>query len=162
MRSGFPSRNPACYCRDTAGRTAPAADDLRVVWLPEGNGAALYERDEILAIIPPWSGTKGFHGYARDNIGQGPVAWELGSDNVLFERFKQAQSYWQKWEDQEFWPSVQSSQISQLEKVFGRHTKYYAIDGANGRRRPWCALRGKIARSSSRSALLCGPSPTWR
>jgi len=100
-----------------------------VVWLPEGNGAALYERDEILAIIPPWSGTNGFHGYARDNIGQGPVAWELGSDNVLLERFKQAQSYWQKWEDKEFWPSLQSSQISQLEKVFGRHTKYYAIDG---------------------------------
>src|SRR5262252_5144389 len=128
MRSGSPSRNPACHCRHTAGRTAPAADDLRVVWLPEGNGAALYERDEILAIIPPWSGTKGFHGYARDNIGQGPVAWELRPNNVLFERFKQAQSYWQKWEDREFWPSVQSSQISQLEKVFGRHTKYYAID----------------------------------
>jgi len=128
MRSGSPSRNPACHCRHTAGRTAPAADDLRVVWLPEGNGAALYERDEIVAIIPPWSGTKGFHGYARDNIGQGPVAWELGPKNVLLERFKQAQSYWQKWEDREFWPSVQSSQISQLEKVFGRHTKYYAID----------------------------------
>src|SRR5215467_1499981 len=79
--------------------------------------------------FPPWSGTNGFHGYARDNIGQGPVAWELGSDNVLLERFKQAQSYWQKWEDKEFWPSLQSSQISQLEKVFGRHTKYYAIDG---------------------------------
>jgi hypothetical protein len=129
IRSGSPSRNPACHCRHTAGRTAPAAEDLRVVWLPEGNGAALYERDEILAIIPPWSGTNGFHGYARDNIGQGPVAWELRSDNVLFERFKQAQSYWQKWEDQEFWPSIQSSQISQLEKIFGRHIKYYAIDG---------------------------------
>ncbi|MBO0757789.1 MAG: suppressor of fused domain protein [Bradyrhizobiaceae bacterium] len=129
MRSGSPSRNPACHCRHTSGRKAPAAEDLRVVWLPEGNGAALYERDEVLAIIPPWSGTKGFHGYARDNIGQGPVAWELRSDNVLFERFKQAQSYWQKWEDQEFWPSVQSSQISQLEKVLGRHAKYYAIDG---------------------------------
>jgi hypothetical protein len=100
-----------------------------VVWLPEGNGAALYERDDILAIIPPWSGTKSFHGYARDNIGHFPVAWELGPESVLFERFKQAQSYWQKWDDKEFWSSVQSSQISQLEKVFGRHTKYYAIDG---------------------------------
>jgi hypothetical protein len=129
MQSGSPSRNPACYCRHTAGRTAPAAEDLRVVWLPEGNGAALYERDEILAIIPPWSGTEGFHGYARDNIGQGPVAWELGSDNVLFERFKQAQSYWQKSGDNEFWPSIQATQISQLEKIFGHHAKYYAIDG---------------------------------
>jgi len=129
LRSGSPSRNPARYCRHIGDRTAPAAADLRVVWLPEGNGAALYERDEVLAIIPPWSGTNGFHGYARNNIGEGPVAWELGPDNVLFERFKQAQSYWRGWDDKEFWRSIQSSQIAQLEKVFGRHTKYYAIDG---------------------------------
>jgi suppressor of fused protein SUFU len=129
LRSGFPSRNPAHHCRHAAGQAVFAPQDLRVVWLPEGNGAALYEGDEILAIIPPWSGTKGFHGYARDNIGDGPVAWELGPNNALFERFKQAQTYWRKWEGKEFWPSVQSSQISQLEIVFGRHTKYYAIDG---------------------------------
>jgi len=129
MQSGSPPRNPARHCRHTAGRAALAAEDLRVVWLPEGNGAALYERDEILAIIPPWSGTNGFYGYARDNIGHGPVAWELSRDNVLVERFKRAQSYWRKWDDDEFWPSIQSSQIAQLEKVFGRLTEYYAIDG---------------------------------
>jgi len=128
QRAGTPSRNPAGHCRHTAGLAAPLADDLRVVWLPEGNGAALYEKDEILAIIPPWSGTNGFCGYARDNIGKGPVAWELNPNDVLLERFKQAQSYWRKWDGNEFWPSVQSSQMSQLEKEFGRHTKYYAID----------------------------------
>jgi hypothetical protein len=116
MRSGSPSRHPALHCRHNAGQGALAPQDLRVVWLSEGNGAALYERDEILAIIPHWSGTKGFHGYARDCIGHGPFAWELGLNNVLFERFKQAQSYWRKWDDKEFWPSVQASQISQLEK----------------------------------------------
>ena len=147
-RSGSPSRNPARHCRHTAGRAAPAAEDLRVVWLPEGNGAALYERDEILAIIPPWSGIKGFYGYARDAIGDGPVAWELDPNNVLIERFKQAQSYWRQWDGNELWPSIQSAQLSRIEKVFdvyfprnsgeadpatdvtgGRHTKYYAIDG---------------------------------
>jgi hypothetical protein len=128
MQSGSSPRNPARHCRHTAGRAALAAEDLRVVWLPEGNGAALYERDEILAIIPPWSGTNGFHGYARDNIGKGPVAWELTPSNALFERFKQAQSYWRKWDDNELWPSIQSSPITQLENVFGRQTKYYAID----------------------------------
>ncbi len=128
LRSGSPSRNPARHCRHAAGQAALVPQDLRVTWLPEGNGAALYERDEILAIIPPWSGTNDFHGYARDNIGRGPVAWEFGPNNVLFERFKQAQCYWQKWDNNDFWLSVQSSQLSQLEKIFGRHTKYYAID----------------------------------
>jgi len=129
LRSGFPSRNPARHCRHADALVALAPEELRIVWLPEGNGAALYEREEILAIIPPWSGTKGFHGYARDNIGQGPVAWEFAPDNVLHQRFKQAQSFWRWSNDKEFWPSIQSSQISQLEKVFGLHTKYYAIDG---------------------------------
>ena len=68
LRSGSPSRNPARHCRHAAGQVPLAPQDLRVVWLPEGNGASLYERDAILAIIPPWSGTKGFLGYARDNI----------------------------------------------------------------------------------------------
>ncbi|HJQ59791.1 MAG TPA: suppressor of fused domain protein [Vineibacter sp.] len=131
MQTGSPSRNPARHCRDTTGRPAPAAEDLRVVWLPEGNGAALYEGNQVLAIIPTWSGINGFHGYARDCIGEGPVAWELVSNNALFERFNQAQAYWQRWDDEKLWPPVQSSQISQLEKMFGRHTKYYAIDGGH-------------------------------
>ncbi len=148
MQSGSAPRNPARHCRHAAGRAAPAAADLRVVWLPEGNGAALYERDEILAIIPPWSGIKGFYGYARDAIGDGPVAWELDRDNILIGRLEQAQSYWRKWDGNELWPSIQSSQMSQIEKFFdvyfprnsteaesaaevagGRHAKYYAIDG---------------------------------
>jgi len=57
----------------------------------------------------------------------------------LFETFKQAESYWRKWNDKEFWPSIQSSQISQLEKVFGRPSKYYAIDG--GRWPPKAMMR---------------------
>jgi hypothetical protein len=43
LRSGSPSRNPARHCCHTAGRAGLAAEDLRVVWLPEGNGAALYD-----------------------------------------------------------------------------------------------------------------------
>ena len=129
LRSGSPSRNPARHCRHPAGQPALAPEDLRVVWLPEGNGAALYEGEEIIAIIPPWSGTQGFFGYARDTIGNGPVAWELGPDNVLLDRFAAAQSYWESWADEEFWPTFQSTQIALIEKVFGRHSKYYAIDG---------------------------------
>jgi hypothetical protein len=33
-----------------------------------------------------------------------------------------------KWDGNELWPSIQSSQLSQLEQVFGRHDRYYAID----------------------------------
>lgn len=101
---------------------------LRVVWLPEGNGAALFEADDILAIIPPWSGMSGFDGYARDNIGDGPVAWELQRDNVLYQRFRHAEDYWEMWNG-ELWATVQKSLLDKIEATLGRHSNYYAIDG---------------------------------
>lgn len=129
MRAGHPPQNPAAYCRHPGGMPRPDEERLSVTWLPEGNGAALYEGDELLAIIPPWSGAKGFSGYARDSIGDGPVAWEIGPDNVLIERFQQAQTYWSKWDEEDLWPSIQAAIMEPIEAAIGRHSNYYAIDG---------------------------------
>lgn len=129
MKAGLPPANPATHCRHKQGAPSLSRDDLQVVWLPEGNGAALYEGDDLLAIIPPWSGYKGFAGYARDCIGDGPVAWEIGEDNVLIERFADAVTYWEQWDDEELWPSIQSRLLGRIEPVLGKHAKYYAIDG---------------------------------
>lgn len=131
MRAGTPPRNHAAHCRHPKGQPRPKGKRLRVVWLPEGNGAALYEEDEILAIIPPWSGMEGFHGYARDNIGDGPLAWELSADNVLLERFEEAEAYWHQWDDENLWPSIQSALLERIEKSLGAYSNYYAIDGGN-------------------------------
>lgn len=131
MKAGNPPRNQASCCRYPKGQPRPSKKRLRVVWLPEGNGAALYEGDEILAIIPPWSGREGFHGYARDSIGDGPLAWELSPDNVLLERFEEAEAYWHQWDDQNLWPSIQSTLLARIEKSLGKHSNYYAIDGGN-------------------------------
>ncbi|MEM9193238.1 MAG: hypothetical protein AAGF12_28950 [Myxococcota bacterium] len=79
--------NPAKHCRAPLGSALPLARDLGVVWLPEGNGIALYEKSTLLAIIPPWSGTEAFHGYAAEAVGSGPLASTLaynqGSDALL-------------------------------------------------------------------------------
>jgi hypothetical protein len=128
MTSGVAPKNPRLYCRHPKGLPAPRSDQLRVVWLPEGDGAALYEGGEVLAIIPPWSGTNGFHGYARDCIGEGPLAWEITSDNTLTGRFREAQAYWQKWKSADPWPSVQEALLSRIEQTFGAHSNYDAID----------------------------------
>jgi hypothetical protein len=129
MQAGRAPRNPRQHCRTPSAGTAPVAEALRVVWLPEGNGVALYERDEILAIIPPWSGVDGFHGYARDAVGDGSLAWELTRDNALHERFAQAEQYWRKWERDTMWSPVQGALMSRYEQAFGAHRNYYAIDG---------------------------------
>jgi hypothetical protein len=129
MRAGVPPQMPASFCCHPDGLAPLSGQDLRVVWLPEGNGAALFEGDEILAIIPPWSGTDGFHGYAREGSGEGPVAWELDPENLLLPRFDDAQSYWGKWDAENLWPSIQAELLTHVEKTFGPHTNYYAIDG---------------------------------
>jgi hypothetical protein len=130
---------PREYCRHPSGAAPLDPDKLRVIWLEEGNGAALVEGDEILAIIPPWSGEEGFHGYARDCSSESPFAWPLDEDNALFERIHRAEEYWALWDDEKFWQRFSSQLIRPLETALGPHAKYYAIDG--GRWPPRALLR---------------------
>lgn len=129
MKEGVPPLNPVPSCRHPQGMDAPRSEDLRVVWLPEGNGVALFEIDEFLAIIPPWSGQQGFDGYARDQIGEGTLAWELLPENELYQRFEDANAYWNAWDNEDFWVSIRDPLMEQIEQAFGPHTNYYAIDG---------------------------------
>src|SRR5262249_38696152 len=95
----------------------------------EGNGAALYEGGELLAIILPWSGVNRFHGYARDSIGEGPVAWEIGTHNALIGRFREAESYWRQWEEANPWPAIQDAFLSPDTRGLTQPNQPFAIQG---------------------------------
>lgn len=121
---------PAGYCADPAAGEPLEAGELRVVWFEEGDGAALLTGDDVLAVIPAWSGLMGdFHGYARDCVRESPVCWPLPTEESLRERIEQAESFWREWEDEEFWTRTRDPQVDAWEKVLGPSTKYYAIDG---------------------------------
>lgn len=139
MRDGNPPMNPSGYCRNHAGEPAPKLGEMEVVWLPEGNGAGLYEKGNLLAVIAPWSGQEGFHGFARDCIGDGPVAWEFGQNNALIPRLREAKKFWTAWGDSDPWPDVQSALMGAYEAALGPHSNYYAIDG--GRWPPRALIR---------------------
>jgi hypothetical protein len=130
MRDGRPPMMPLGYCAHQAGAPPLKPELLRVVWSEEGDAAALYEQNDLLAVIPCWSGTDGFHGFSRECIGQGPLAWELGSpdDNVLFERFERASDYWKSWQEGALWPAYRDAMLQSLESAFGKHSKYFATD----------------------------------
>jgi hypothetical protein len=154
MKEGSPPLNPRKHCRHPGGRPAPAADDLSVVWLPEGNGAGLYEGAELLAVIPPWSGCEGFHGFARECIGEGPVAWELQPDNAMIERLDAAARFWSLWEEGDPWRDISKRLTSRIERSLGKHSNYYAIDG--GEWPPKAMLR--IPRSDGTILMTAGVS----
>jgi hypothetical protein len=129
MRDGLPPLLPAAYCKSRQSGPPLNAEVLSVVWFEECDAAALLEGEELLAVIPSWGGEGGFCGYARDCIGEGEYAWELGADNVMHERVRRAQEFWSLWDDDDFWGNWRDERIAAIEAVLGPHTNYYAIDG---------------------------------
>ena len=130
MKAGHAPMLPRRFCAHPAGAPRPNLGDLEIVWFEEGDAAALLERDEVLAIIPAWSGTDGFHGLARDCVAESPLAWPLGSaeENPLFERVRRAREWWASW-DGNPWPDFQQRYLDVIESVFGTNPSYFAIDG---------------------------------
>ena len=134
MRSGKPPMLPRSHCRHPDGAPPFEKSELGIIWAEEGDAAALAQHGDLLAVIPSWSGTNGFHGYARDCIGDSPLCWELGTSatNVLFARYERALRFWQLWsENNNLWPRLRDELCGSLEGRFGRHSNYYAIDGGN-------------------------------
>src|SRR5687768_4098867 len=128
MADGVPPMNPAAYCRSAEAGAPLHGDALRICWLPEGNGAALFEGERMIAVIPPWSGTEGFHGYSEASAGQGSLAWEMPQDPALTRRIDAAREFWLAW-GSDPWPAIRDGLITVIEGVLGRHSNYYAIDG---------------------------------
>jgi hypothetical protein len=106
--------------------------DLEIIWLEEGDGAALPEKGEIIAVIPCWSGMGGFFGYARDAKGEGNFVWELSDGNAMVERVAASKEFYKSWSS-EFnpWRKMQPELLTKYDELFGPSDKYYAIDGEN-------------------------------
>jgi len=147
MKGGKPPMNPRAHCAHPDGAAPLRQRELRVVWLPEGNGAGLYEQAELLAVIPPWSGEGTFAGYARDCVGEGPVAWPLAAHNALIERLDRADVYWRQWGDENPWPALQTALCEEVASALGKHSNYYAIDG--GAWPPKALLRVPVAAATA-------------
>ena len=86
---------------------------------------------QALAIIPPWSGVKGFAGYSSDCLAENPLCWPFPTNRRLFDRIAQAEDFWRSWEDGKAWPQIRDSIVDAYESQIGVHSNYYAIDGGN-------------------------------
>lgn len=103
MQSGIATMLPRHDCVDPHLQRLPHADALKVVWLEEGTGAALLEVDpdthqeNVIAVIPPWSGVDGFHGYASNCANPTDVCWPLPENPLLTKRIENAKRFWEAW-----------------------------------------------------------------
>jgi len=160
MRQGLAPMLPLAYCAHPAGAAPLSGEAIRIVWFEEGDAAALLEGDSVLAVIPAWSGQKGFHGYARDCTSETPVAWPLHADNILIGRIRAAEEFWRSWDVGDPWKTVQQAATGSVAAGFGEPTNYYAIDG--GVWPPQALLR--CVRDDAVVLVTCGmqlrPQPT--
>ncbi|WP_442509087.1 suppressor of fused domain protein [Novipirellula sp. SH528] len=130
MLAGRAPMQDARFCNHPEGSKPLVAEQLRVVWFDSGDGAALLENDDPIAIIPHWAGQSGFSGYARDCTGESVHAWPLTEMNALRKRIEDSERWWRQW-DEDIWAPFQETMIHSLEVVFGPHTRYFSIDGGN-------------------------------
>lgn len=161
MKRGIPPMLPRQHCLYPMGARPLARDATRIVWLEEGDAAALLENDTVLAVIPAWSGAGGFAGYARECVAESPLCWPLAPDSVLHERIRLADAYWSSWDAPlSPWGAVQNKQLEVYATAIGAHEKYYAIDG--GEWPPRALIRTQVSGGVAFTTVgLClQPQPT--
>ena len=131
LEAGLPPQMPKTHCISATPGTLPDPDTLEIVWLEEGNGAALYENEQVIAIIPPWSGVDGFHGYSKECAMESPIAWPLVEHEQLIERLNNARQFWEACQDESSHPFavLQPKILAAYQETFGKSGRYYSLDG---------------------------------
>ena len=104
MAAGIATMLPRHDCIQPDLHRLPTAETLKVIWLEEGTGAALVEispkdqSEDTVAIIPPWSGVDGFHGYAANCANPTDVCWPMPDNPLMTKRIENAKQFWQSWQ----------------------------------------------------------------
>ncbi len=133
LEQGVPPLMPRTHCRSSAGQPLPIAESLQFVWLEEGNGVTLFEYDELIAVIPPWSGSDGFHGYSTQCVIESPLAWPLPNHPDLFKRIENARQFWLACASESAHPyaMLQPQLMTIFRASFGDEEEYYSLDSGN-------------------------------
>lgn len=159
LEAGLPPVLPRLHCHTNQPGSVPQSDQLHVVWFTEGNAAALFERDKLLAVIPPWSGMEGFHGYARDCASENEICWPLPDSPTLQERIARAASCWEAWRSGRPFLKLQPQQLLRYEQRFGPSDQYFAIDGEKFPPRGLGVFRDATAVTLATVGLSLTPQP---
>lgn len=89
---------PESHCRYPQGQPSLNLSEIKIVWLENGNGAALLEKGEVLAIIPSDCNSIYCPGYARDCIQESTACKVLSEHSILLKEVEVAQIKWREWE----------------------------------------------------------------
>jgi len=131
LRAGVSPEMPADHTTHPDGREPIDPKALSTVWLEEGDGVAILEYDEPLAVIPGWADLhKAMPGYSRDVIGQTPFAWALDDAmEGLSQRIRQSAQFWRWRASAGSWALFQQSMLGHLLTRLGPGGGYWDVSG---------------------------------
>lgn len=159
LEQGLPPVLPRIHCHANQPGTVPKAEELQVVWFTEGNGLALLEGGELLAVIPPWSGLSGFHGYARDCASENEICWPIPESGALQERIALARQTWETWKTGNPFAQLQPLQLFRYSERFGPSVRYFSIDGQKFPPRGMGVFRSETATTLATVGMSLIPLP---
>lgn len=129
LDAGQAPEMPEGYTKHPEGRDPLDTSALRAVWFEEGDGVALFEGYDLLAVIPGWSNmSKGMPGYSRDAIGQTPFGWAL-DDAIggLGQRVAEATDFWRWRLDPGSWDQFRQGMLGHLLDRLGPGARYWDV-----------------------------------
>ncbi len=131
LRAGQAPEMPVAHTKHPGGRPPFQASALTAVWLEEGDGVAILEDGEALAVIPGWSDlAKGMPGYSRDIIGQTPFGWSLDDAMEGFgQRISQSAQFWRWRASAGSWALLQEALLGHLLSRLGPGGSYWDVSG---------------------------------
>jgi hypothetical protein len=131
LSSGQAPQMPADHTKHPQGRPPLDAAGLSALWLEEGDGVAVLEYGEPIAVIPGWSDmATGMPGYAADIIGQTPFGWSLDqAAEGLAPRIAAARRFWEWRNDPDTWASYRQAVFGHLLGRLGPGGKYWDVSG---------------------------------
>jgi Suppressor of fused protein (SUFU) len=131
LSSGQAPQMPAGHTKHPQGRPPLDAAGLSALWLEEGDGVAVLEYGEPIAVIPGWSDmATGMPGYAADIIGQTPFGWSLDlALEGLAPRIDAARRFWEWRNDPDTWASYRQAVFGHLLGRLGPGGKYWDVSG---------------------------------
>ena len=118
---------PDSYSKSPKGLSNLDLEKTKILWFEQGIGAALVEKGQVLAIIPPQP-NGGVAGYAADCRMACNVALPLEDDDLFLPLLPALVDYWRDWNQQNLWPEWQAGLLSAYQNAWGDHYELFATD----------------------------------
>src|SRR5215471_9263305 len=119
-----------------AGRAPLQESALNALWFEEGDGVAILENGQPVAVIAGWSDMdRGMPGYSRDVVSQTPFGWPLDEAlEGLAPRLERSRAYWRWRQSASGWNQFQQALLGHLQARIGPGGHYW--DSSAGQQPP--------------------------